>query len=140
MTEDDSQVIERHNIPIHGTGAVAVEVLTDGVSVAVQDVDGGIICSLVVGLDEIRGNPSQRAEESDYPYLVSVAVGEVMAAWKEYDATGQKFSAVEFPKLLGLISSVKTLAELLDESPEEIGEQVETQLQSQAQTQDQVKQ
>jgi hypothetical protein len=140
VTEDDSQVIERHNIPIHGTGAVAVEVLTDGVSVAVQDVDGGIICSLVVGLDEIRGNPSQRAEESDYPYLVSVAVGEVMAAWKEYDATGQKFSAVEFPKLLGLISSVKTLAELLDESPEEIGEQVETQLQSQAQTQDQVKQ
>ena len=130
MTEDDSQVIERHNIPIHGTGAVAVEVLTDGVSVAVQDVDGGIICSLVVGLDEIRGNPSQKSEESDYPYLVSVAVGEVMAAWKEYDATGQKFSAVGFPQLSALISSVKTLAELLDESPEEIGEQAQTQEQS----------
>lgn len=130
MTEDDSQVIERHNIPIHGTGAVAVEVLADGVSVAVQDVDGGIVCSVVVGLDEILGKPSQKAEESDYAYLVSVAVGEVMAAWKEYDATGQKFSAIGLPQLVALISSVRTLAELLDESPEDVGEQAQTQEQS----------
>lgn len=130
VSEDDSQVIERHNIPIHGTGAVAVEVLVDGVSVAVQDVDGGVICSLVVGLDEILGKPSQKTEESDYPYLVSVAVGEVIEAWKEYDATGQEFSKTGFPQLVALISSVKTLAELLDESPEEIGEQAQTQEQS----------
>ncbi len=132
MSEDDSQVIEQHNIPIHGTGAVAVEVLTDGVSVAVQDVDGGIVCSVVVGLDEIQGKPSQKSEDSEYQYLVSVAVGEVVAAWKEYDATVQKFSESGFPQLVRLISSVKAMAEILDESPEDVGEQ--------AQTQDQVKQ
>lgn len=116
MSEDDSQVIERHNIPIHGTGAVAVEVLADGVSVAVQDVDGGIICSLVVGLDEIHGKPSQRPEESDYDHLVCLAVGGLVAAWKEFESTWQEFSATGFPQLAELLRWSKALAELIGES------------------------
>ncbi len=140
MTEDDSQVIERHNIPIHGTGAVAVEVLTDGVSVAVQDVDGGIVCSVVVGLDEILGKPSQRAEGGDYDHLVCLAVGGLVAAWKKFESTGQEFSKTGYPQLTELLRWSKALAELIGESHDSEEACGSESCREQEQTQDQVKQ
>lgn len=129
VPEDDSQVIERHNIPIHGTGAVAVEVLSDGVSVAVQDTEGGIICSVVVGLDEILGKSAEKTgsasgkidvggSDDEYAYLVSVAVGEVVAAWRLLNERGVQYTPSGHPEISALISSAKTLAELLEESVE----------------------
>lgn len=51
----DSGILEEHNIPVFGTAAVVVSVLGDGVSVAVQDVNGDVVMQAIVGADEIRG-------------------------------------------------------------------------------------